>query len=993
MKILAIRGRNLASLEGYFEIDFTAEPLLSAGIFVISGSTGAGKSTLLDAMCLALFARTPRTEQARENNIRVHDVNEESLLQSDPRFLLRRGTASGYAEADFVALNGHQFRARWSVSRAREKENGRLQQPRQTLYDLDKGEEQQGTRSELLARIVELIGLTFEQFTRSVLLAQNDFSTFLKADQSEKAALLEKLTGTELFSSVSRLIFEKNARAKEALDAIWVRIRGIELLTDEEEAELKERLEAAERECSRLEKLKGEQQALQESVRSTEQLVMRRQQQQQEVQEKQQRAQALLDIAQRDYEKGLEEQQRAEAGMQSLQVELQQARRLDVQLEAAHRSLSASEQQLKVATVRKKEAEDKYRAALHHREEGTKERERLTVWRERYREKACIAEQLAALLLHLDEADAARVALRKAHQAIASLREKVGQLQQQLVALQQQAAEKQQASQQLEAAYKKQEERVKIVDSAALDRQIEQLRQERELRLLEQARQEVSGDVKELRAKLQEGQPCPVCGSMHHPFAHRPTADEAAVSLVSRLTLQLQTLEKKKKAYLADTRELAHKQQQLIRLHRELADSETACIEIVGKQQLLAGQLAHEEILIQEQAAKQSHSLAAADALFGNGEWQAAWQRNPAAFRQTLTDFARQWNENVETLHRLERQASAQQAECESLTSFLPSLRKQYEEAAAVQTKDRSLVATLQSERKRLLGGKPTDVVEQESVRELERWKARLKQLQEIQVEQTAVVEQTRGIAEQITRDLAGASADLLRQREQLEQWNAAFQASSVDHLPLEACLSRLTKEREEWTFRFRTQVENKTKIVHWQKELETRRTESERWAKLNELAGSADGAKLRRIAQGYTLDLLLNDANVQLRALSRRYRLERVPDTLALQVIDHDMCDEVRTVHSLSGGESFLVSLALALGLSSLSSNRMKVESLFIDEGFGSLDAETLRVALDALESLRTQGRKIGVISHVQEMTERISVRIQINRIGNGRSYLKVEA
>jgi len=129
----------------------------------------------------------------------------------------------------------------------------------------------------------------------------------------------------------------------------------------------------------------------------------------------------------------------------------------------------------------------------------------------------------------------------------------------------------------------------------------------------------------------------------------------------------------------------------------------------------------------------------------------------------------------------------------------------------------------------------------------------------------------------------------------------------------------------------------------------------------------------------------------MQLQSLSRRYRLERVPETLALQVIDHDMCDEIRTVHTLSGGESFLVSLALALGLSSLSSNRMKVESLFIDEGFGSLDAETLRTAMDALENLRTQGRKIGVISHVQEMTERIPVQIRVSRSGNGRSFIEI--
>ena len=114
-------------------------------------------------------------------------------------------------------------------------------------------------------------------------------------------------------------------------------------------------------------------------------------------------------------------------------------------------------------------------------------------------------------------------------------------------------------------------------------------------------------------------------------------------------------------------------------------------------------------------------------------------------------------------------------------------------------------------------------------------------------------------------------------------------------------------------------------------------------------------------------------------------------PDTLALQVIDCDMCDEIRTVYSLSGGESFLISLALALGLSSLSSNNLKVESLFIDEGFGSLDAESLRTAMEALEQLQMQGRKIGVISHVQEMSERISVQVQVHKKVNGKSVLTV--
>ena len=123
---------------------------------------------------------------------------------------------------------------------------------------LDKEEEEQGTRSDLQARIIDLIGLTFEQFTRSVLLAQNDFSTFLKAEQGEKASLLEKLTGTELYSAISRQIFERNARAKEAFDLIQTRIQGIELLTDEEENDLRIRLAGTEKELQRVEKAKAD---------------------------------------------------------------------------------------------------------------------------------------------------------------------------------------------------------------------------------------------------------------------------------------------------------------------------------------------------------------------------------------------------------------------------------------------------------------------------------------------------------------------------------------------------------------------------------------------------------------------------------------------------------------------------------------------------------------------------------------------------------------
>ena len=985
MKILAIRGRNLASLEGDFEIDFTVEPLLSAGIFAISGPTGAGKSTLLDTMCLALFARTPRTDQAKENNVKLQDVSNEQLSQSDPRFLLRRGTSSGFAEVDFMALNGHRYRTRWSVARARDKENGRLQNPRLALYNLDKEEEEQGTRSDLQARIIDLIGLTFEQFTRSVLLAQNDFSTFLKAEQGEKASLLEKLTGTELYSAISRQIFERNARAKEAFDLIQTRIQGIELLTDEEENDLRTRLAGTEKELQRVEKAKAEQQALQEAVRSIEQQITIRQRQQKEAADKLVHATELLTVARHEYEKGVEEQQQSEARFKSLQQEILQARKLDIQLDAAIRDLSHSEQQLKNVTLRKGEAEKKYQAAVLRRRQGAEEIARLTAWRERYKKKERIAEQLSALLLHLDAASATRSGMEAAVRSIETHRQEVVALNKQLAGLQQTSANKQQALKQAEEDYRSLEEKLKAVDALALDKQIEKLRQEREQLLIEQARLEASGNIKDLRGRLQDGQPCPVCGSTHHPFVN-----QAPVAPVSTLTLQLQDLSNKKETYIAHTRHLARLQQQLLQLHKELADSEAACKDMIGKQQLSVSRQEREETIVKEQSVQLTQSLSAADLLFGNGEWQKAWLRNPETFRKTLTDFARQWHENTEKLHQLERQESAQKAECESLASFLPSLEKQAEESGQLHEKNRAAFSSLQAERKKLLNGRSADSVEQEYIRRMEELKERLKKLSATQTEQSGIADQTRGIADQIAKDLTEASADLLRRKAALDKWTADYLDSSGGE-PLEVILSRYTQEKTELAFRLRTQTENKAKVSGLQEELNVRRTESERWAKLNELAGSADGAKFRRIAQGYTLDILLNYANVQLRELTRRYRLERVPETLALQVIDRDMCDEVRTVHSLSGGESFLVSLALALGLSSLSSNRMRVESLFIDEGFGSLDAETLRVAMDALESLRTQGRKIGVISHVQEMTERIPVRICVNRAGNGRSFLEV--
>ncbi|WP_198942508.1 SbcC/MukB-like Walker B domain-containing protein [Methyloprofundus sedimenti] len=204
----------------------------------------------------------------------------------------------------------------------------------------------------------------------------------------------------------------------------------------------------------------------------------------------------------------------------------------------------------------------------------------------------------------------------------------------------------------------------------------------------------------------------------------------------------------------------------------------------------------------------------------------------------------------------------------------------------------------------------------------------------------------------------------------------------------------KLTQDKENNAFALRSDDEKIATGKVLQDQLQTQQQSWEQWESLNELIGSSSGQKFRVFAQSLTLETLLSYTNSHLQEFARRYMLQRVPGSdLELQVIDRDMADEVRSVHSLSGGESFLVSLALALGLASLSSNKTQVESLFIDEGFGSLDQETLDIAIASLDTLQSLGRKVGVISHVAVLVERIGAQIVVQKLGGGQSSVTIRA
>lgn len=1023
MKILAIRGKNLASLEGEFEIDFTVEPLKSAGIFAITGSTGSGKSTLLDALCLALFDNTPRTHRASEN-IHITDVKDKTILQKDSRNILRRGSSDGFAEVDFLSLGGEKFRSRWSVRRARDKADGALQSSEIRIKNLITNIDVQGNKTELLSQIVELIGLTFDQFTRAVLLAQGDFATFLKATQKEKAELLEKLTGTDIYSRISIEIFEKSKSAEQELNLIQERIKDVPLLSIEEIENLTlEKNNIAEEikfSKEKIEKLTvkinwiSEHYILKKGFRQAEELfnIAKR-----SLEEAKPRYAYLLRVDRvqeiresyfglRNSLKQLEENKKSlfekenqrkenyllleellkkvalcESEIQKQQEttarvepQIRQARELDIQVTGARKNTEEAAKEVNETLTIKTNHEKLIKKTEDHIRESRETLSHIHQWFEKNSHYQEIIPRIDLITTLLTDC----ISTKK---------------------------QKDLNSKTLEST--------KVV----LENEINTLAEAE--KKLEQLNQLLPAEIAALRAKLEDGVPCPVCGSTHHPDSKKSSdsleekkledekkaAEEKIATLLEqiekrknehiRLALMIENYSQQSEEAISKLRKyLIHVPQweeafekgelqnslktiadtwQKNELHQSKANEQIAHLQTslqFEKERLTESinQLSIKELKYKS-ISEEFSNLQTKRAALLNGQKADDVEKLLADKRKKLTD----------TLHQL----------IEEKNSRISSDKK--EEGVITQLSQE--IARLSGESDRLCG-----LINKWLLAQNEEFSK--EELTELLSKESSWLAHERSQLEKLKQDETAAAATLQERRQNIEKHelseNKPSEEESEEELKerlinLEEAIHEKTERHAKIEVLFENHKIGKERVQKLEKEIYIKKSLAENWKKLNEVFGSADGAKFKVLAQGYTLDALLSYANKHLQELSKRYEIERIPNTLGLQVIDLDMLGEIRTVHSLSGGESFLISLALALGLSSLSSNRMKIESLFIDEGFGSLDMETLRVAMDALEQLQTQGRKIGVISHVAEMTERIGVQVQVKKIMNGRSRIEI--
>ncbi|NNM53860.1 MAG: AAA family ATPase [Spirochaetales bacterium] len=1185
MRILNVRFANLNSLRGEWFIDFTA-PEYSNGLFAITGPTGAGKSTILDAICLALWGRTPRL----------------GSISSSSNDLMSRQTGECSAVVEFET-RGQRYRCSWGQKRAHGQPNGKLQNQLRNLANLTTSVTLGATINEVASAIEKVTGMTFERFTRSLLLAQGAFASFLQASPDERGPLLEQITGTKIYSELSRQTYARLQQETDRLDQLKSQLQGQTPASPEEIADWQAQVATLE---TTSQDQQNERQIYQEGLDWRRSLAKLAQQA-----EELAKQEALLSQQELDFEPHRQRLERAwqAATLRAFFQELDQSRREAAQLQTDYEAACA-EQTIREQNLALRQAEFDAASSRFEHKRG-QERELTPVWNqlrdlnllvkekqtalrsveqaaqegqqrlkqaqqtlEKAQQDAQNSQQNVQNLSQSLEADpqrtlpivlpelkilmqavlAAQANVKaftvKAQQAASAVEERQKEFQtvQQALALAQREVEgAQQSLRESDAAFAE-AGGVKLKDvQTQLDHAKEELRlaqlraelsdlvqkresvqksltqqrqihaQTEELYTVVQTNVRLAGEKADLRAQilsleehrsqLSEGVPCPLCGSLEHPWAQqlpqeaRTDTDEVAVqrrqaeklltevtelkvaigkneTLVQGLsdtcaqkeqelasareagvsdTLDLETQQRVYKQLLAQKEQTAHAEEGLTRAQEWLAKAELAWRNLQANQKLAQSQLENAQNLASDTDEGRLRAEGTLEqtrvALWGAWTWGT--NDDPRVimpgeeFLVRLTQKAANLTAQEEALKQAQKRChDAEQAVIQGLYDTQRLDEESQRLSTAVQTAQEALQA---------LEGQRRDVLSRAGLTEVpseETFRAQIQQLRlEVDACQQNLHEAKLAMAaiqeriDQLTRSCEEKQHsviqrqrdfDVRRQEAGFSDQNA-FETSRADlgRIPewesawseLQTARAGLAARQKAWTEQQAIEVARQVtpltldELEQASTRLEDQRRETQQklgaiqaklnelarleslaadllgqenrqqalvddWAALRALIGSADGKKFRNFAQGLTFDRLLHHANQQLARLSDRYLLVQ-NGPLELGVLDNYHGGDTRTTRNLSGGESFMVSLALALGLSGMTSRQVRIDSLFLDEGFGTLDEDALDTALETLSALHQGGKLVGVISHVAQIKERIGTQIRVTPLRGGVSRL----
>ncbi|MDR1308282.1 MAG: AAA family ATPase [Treponema sp.] len=930
MKIRRLVFENINSLAGKWEIDFT-DPSFSEGIFILSGPTGAGKTTILDAVCLGLYGKTSRQSIGPQKNE-----------------VMTKGTRHCFSQVEFESL-GKVFRSLWE--HRQKKGNKSFAGVTRKIYEITGGEEKAVAESvkDAEREIAGILKMDFTQFTSAVLLPQGKFDQFLNAEKKVRSEILEKITGARVYSEIGTAVHKRKTEEDHRLELFKAAAGEVRTLSAEEEEETALRVEeqnrlAAEksktlRECEQKlaegkkhEALRAETGALRKTLETLKK------------EESDQAAEfAMLETAKKanelssavaDWEQRVKEKDSLESEIAAVQKDLEDLAKKEAELTPL----------LAGAEVKRNEAEERYR----------------------------VSEPLLKLLRTLSfELQLKRhgktqktAELRRAEAAAAEQARGLAETEAGLERFCLQLAEAK-----VEQAGGEERRGVLLEEAAELQNRIAGLSVFSSAMSFEEARK-----------KLKTGEPCPLCGSADHPFCTDPAEFENLREQYRNLAERRERAEKNlgeldsRLLLLGDKKNRAEKN---LAVAEERKNSLSAALK---------------EALDQKAKSAEELEVLEKDAAAANAALDDAVRRLPgysgAGFPAELSGPAGLQPEHIDALEQqllaVRDKTRLELAELGAAAADCASRRTVHEAAAADKRKRKALLAEEESHRRQTMeAGFAAGGFENYAAWQGCFW-------------ETSRILKVEGNRKELAVRIANAETVLLSKEAELEEI-IFIPGESAD---IEEKISGL---REEIQFHHEDvgslknvlaeNAKRKAQKADLEKTIAGQSETCRRWKMMDDWIGGDGGWRFKQYAQAITFQqLVYNSRPFLLQMSAGRYELRAKPgdEELLPLVIDRHQGSIERVISNLSGGEGFLLSLSLALGLSRLNSVDLPIDSLFLDEGFGSLDRETLELAVNVLSGLQqNQGKLTGIISHVEELQERIGACVRVSKSGGGRSVL----
>jgi exonuclease SbcC len=911
MKILNLTLKNINSLAGEWKIDFT-DTAFNNGLFILHGATGSGKTSILDALCLALYGKTSRQNSFNKTQNEV----------------MTNGTSSCFAQVEFET-GGERYRSYWEHKKSKRGIDFQSGCTRR-FYRLGNNETVLGEKiSEVNEKVVSILGMDFDQFTSAVLLPQGKFDSFLTVEKKQRSEILEKISRTQIYSRIGAAAHRRRNDEYDKLNSLKDKIEEIIVASQLEEAALREKiknslslLEEKKAEIAIVDlqlkqyeehdKLQNEINILNDKINNLQKTAENEKERFTHL-EQAKKAGAIADIVLR-FDQVKNEKEKLEAEIQKIKTDLDSTRKICAELLPK-----------KETAVRENEASGK---ELAENEPGIRKARELDV---RIRETENNISDKHKKIHYLEktnnELDAA---LKSDSEKNIKLRESLDGLKTKIAALKEETVKNR-------SRYDGIGENISALSVFSSTVSFE-----------------------ENRKSLHNGEPCPLCGSVEHPFC-----DDHAALMENQAKLKSMQVESAalKQAIAAAERTLEKFEKEKSRSEVELSGfaAKTAANQATIKsnnEQAVA--LQNEVEACEKQAAALKADRAALVAANDIDQFERSLKERVAASSANLLKIDKQLSDYTRDAENYERLLSEKGDQHKLLLRTFEESQNSMEAAFVKQGFD-SYKAW-----KEFNWGT-------EKITETEHAKAHL------------------------TAELKNAETQKAKLADTLQKLpplpNKKYEDIEREKRNISLTIEETNKEIGGTEKQLEINNENKRRKTAFEKEISVQTEICDRWKWMDDWIGGADGWKFKNYVQALTLKSLIHNANAYFLSMSsQRYMMlcRESTDELLPVIVDRHQGSIERSISNLSGGERFMLSLSLALGLSKLNSSKLSIDSLFLDEGFGTLDKESLELTINILNGLKQyQGKLTGIISHVEELHEHITACIEVIKAGGGRSRL----